>query len=471
MKSIIHSILLSGLILLSCHQIKAQNKAIEGNWEGTLAINSITLKVILHIQKNIDKTYKGTFDSPDQGAYGIAFTSVVFNTPKLTCSLPKMQLKVEGILNPSDSLKLVWQQGPATFPLTMSRSVGEKKIVRPQEPIGELPYESLEVSFKNVKQNLTIFGTLTIPKGKGPFPAVVLISGSGPQDRNSEIFGHKPFLVLSDYLTKQGIAVLRYDDRGTGKSEGVFKSATSLDFAEDAEYAFKFLTDQKRINTSKVGLLGHSEGGMIAPMISAKNKNVAFEILVAGPAIPIDSLMYEQLEMTLKAAGTPDAAIKAQLKFNHRLFNYLKSKPDYATANAGLDSFIKVTLITEIDHDTTGYSKTLKEQQQMLHAIVTPWFHYFINYVPDKNLSKIMSPVLGIYGGKDVQVAAISNAIALQTILSRSGIGGFKVHTFPDLNHLMQHAGTGAVTEYGQIEETFAPEVMEMITTWILALK
>jgi dienelactone hydrolase len=360
MKQIIQTFIIA-LLLLFIKKVSAQ-AGVSGNWSGALSIQGTPLKIILHIEKNPDNTYKGTFDSPDQGAFGIAFTTVTFNSPTINCELPKMQLKVTGDLEANDSLELSWIQGPANFPLTMGRMHGgQAKPARPQEPQGALPYEVREVSFKNKKQNITLYGTLTIPKGKGPFPAVVLISGSGPQDRNSEIFGHKPFFVLSDHLTKNGIAVLRYDDRGTGKSEGEFKKCTSPDLAEDAEYAFEFLKDQKSIDGKRVGLVGHSEGGMLAPMISVRNKDVAFEVLIAGPVIPIDSLMYEQARLTLNLSGAPEDAIKRQLDFNKALFNYLKSKPDYDLAYSGLDSFVRVTLISQIGKDTIGFAGTLKE--------------------------------------------------------------------------------------------------------------
>ncbi len=467
----IHSILI--LLGLFYYQIAtSQSKAIEGAWQGELLIQGQPLTIIININKQSDDSYKGTFDSPDQKAFGVPFTEVTFANNILNCGISKMLLFVSGELMPNDSLKLLWQQGPAVFPLKLGRIKGENRSVkRPQEPQGVLPYQVKEVSFVNKIDQIKLKGTLTIPQGKGPFPAVVLVSGSGPQNRNSAVFDHQPFLVLSDFLTRHGIAVLRYDDRGTGESEGVFKIATSIDFANDANAAFNFLSQQNGIDKNKVGIAGHSEGGMIAPMVATQNKKVSFVVMIAGPALPIDSLMYEQIRLTMEASHTSEKDIQNQLIFNHQLFNYLKAMPTYDKADAGLDSFIKQVVIGQMGNDTNGLFVTVAAQAKQLHSVVTPWFHYFINYQPKSNLSYLKMPVLGLYGGKDLQVRALSNASVLQTILEKSKNKVFKVYTFPNLNHLMQTATTGSIEEYNEITETFNEAAMQMIADWILTLK
>ena len=470
MKSIHTFIIL--LSLLYCEIATSQSKPVEGAWQGELLIQGQPLKIIININKQSDDTYKGSFDSPDQKAFGVPFTEVTFANNILNCGISKMLLFVSGELTPNDSLKLLWQQGPAVFPLAMGRIKSDNRSVkRPQEPQGILPYQVKDVSFENKIDNIILKGTLTVPNGKGPFPAVVLVSGSGPQDRNSTVFDHQPFLVLSDYLTRHGIAVLRYDDRGTGASEGVFKSATSIDFANDANAAFNFLSQQNGIDKKKVGIAGHSEGGMIAPMVATQNKKVGFVVMIAGPALPIDSLMYEQIRLTMEASNTPEIAIKNQLVFNHQLFNYLKAMPTYDKANAGLDSFVKQVVIGQMGNDTNGLFVAVAAQAKQLHSVVTPWFHYFINYQPKSNLSYLKMPVLALYGEKDLQVRAVSNAAVLQTILEKSKNKVFKVYTFPNLNHLMQTATTGSIEEYYEINETFNESVMQMIADWILANK
>ncbi|MDI1233094.1 MAG: alpha/beta fold hydrolase [bacterium] len=381
------------ICLFISNLLTAQSLSVIGSWQGTMLIQGQPLNVLLHITKQSDNGLKGTFDSPDQKAFGIPFTEVTFSNSILKCDLSEMQLMVSGELLPTDSLQLVWQQGPAIFPLKMSRiRIQERSQTRPQEPTGELPYSDKQVSFENKLDHLNLKGTLTMPKGTGPFPAVVLISGSGPQNRNSAVFDHQPFLVLSDYLTRHGIAVLRYDDRGTGESEGQFKSATSIDFANDANAAFNFLFEQSGIDKKKIGLAGHSEGGMIAPMVAVQNKKVCFNVLIAGPALPIDSLMYEQIRLTMEVANTPEIAIKTQLIFNHQLFNYLKAMPTYEMADAGLDSFIRQVVITQMGKDTSGLFATVKFQVEKLRPTVTPWFYYFINYQPKINLSHLTIP-------------------------------------------------------------------------------
>ena len=467
----IHSILIL-MGLFYCQIATSQSQFIEGAWQGELLIQGQPLKIIININKQSNGAYNGAFDSPDQKAFGVRFTEVTFENNFLNCGISKMLLFVSGELMPNDSLKLLWQQGPAVFPLALGRIKGENRSVkRPQEPQGALPYQVKEVSFENKIDQIKLKGTLTIPQGKGPFPAVVLVSGSGPQDRNSTVFDHQPFLVLSDYLTRHGIAVLRYDDRGTGASEGEFKTATSIDFANDANAAFNFLSQQNGIDKKKVGIAGHSEGGMIAPMVATQNKKVGFVVMIAGPALPIDSLMYEQIRLTMEASHTPEIAIAGQLVFNHQLFNYLKAMPTYERANEGLDSFVKQVVIGQMGNDTNGLYGAVVAQAKQLHSVVTPWFNYFINYQPKSNLSHLKMPVLGLYGEKDLQVRAYSNAAVLQSILEKAKQGPFKVYTFPNLNHLMQTATTGSIEEYYEINETFNESVMQMMAEWILSIK
>lgn len=463
------------ILVLSFFIVKkanSQSNSVVGAWQGQLFIQGQPLNIIVNITQQADNTFKGSFDSPDQKAFGIPFTEVTFKNTILKCQITNMQLVLSGQLLANDSLQLMWQQGPAEFPLSMGRIKGnDRSQLRPQEPLGTLPYTSKEVSFENKIDHIILKGTLTLPKGNGPFPAVVLISGSGPQNRNSAVFDHQPFLVLSDYLTRHGIAVLRYDDRGTGESEGVFNLATSLDFANDANAAFNFLFEQSFIDKKKIGLVGHSEGGMIAPMVANQNKKVKFNVLIACPALPIDSLMYEQIRLTMEASHTPETAIKNQLIFNHQLFNYLKSKATYEKAIEGFDSFVKVVVVSQMGKDTTGLFSTVKAQSEQLRPIVTPWFHYFINYQPKNNLSRLAIPVLGIYGGKDLQVRAFSNASVLQSILEKSKNKTYKVITFPELNHLMQTAKTGSIEEYHELTETFNEAAMQLMTEWILNIK
>jgi pimeloyl-ACP methyl ester carboxylesterase len=365
----------------------------------------------------------------------------------------------------SDSIAGIFKQAGQEMPLQLSRVKGEihQKLNRPQEPKAPFPYTSKDVVIKTKTEGVKLAGTLTIPEGKGPFPAVVLVSGSGPQNRNEELMGHKPFLVIADYLTRNGIAVLRYDDRGTAESTGDFNKATSLDFSNDAEAAFLFLQQQKKIIPSKVGIIGHSEGGMIAPMVAARNPEVGFVVLLAGPGIPIDQLLALQIQKVSEAEG--NKIDEKEIQLSKEIYAILKANVSNETARKQLEIRIDEYIESRKNEENAG------ENEQLFSAIDTylsTWFRYFIQFDPYPYLSKTKCPVLAINGENDVQVTAKENLTALAKILKESGNNTVEIHSLPKLNHLFQHSETGAVSEYVKIEETFSVEVLELMKQFIL---
>ena len=268
------------------------------------------MRVVFNIVKT-DKGYSSTMDSPDQGAKGIPVTFTNFENSVLKIEISNAKIEYTGTLDKENNFIGNFKQGGQSFPMNLSKEKVEKeKFVRPQEPTKPYPYYSEDVIFENKKDKITLAGTLTLPTKEGNYPVVVLITGSGPQNRDEELLGHKPFLVLADYLTKNGIAVLRFDDRGIGESQGDFKTATSLDFASDVESAVNYLQTRKEINKKKIGLIGHSEGGIIAPMVAAKSKDIDFIVLLAGTGIPGGELMLLQKELIERASGANEADIQ-----------------------------------------------------------------------------------------------------------------------------------------------------------------
>ncbi|MCZ8215835.1 MAG: alpha/beta hydrolase, partial [Cyclobacteriaceae bacterium] len=266
-------------------------QGINGQWNGLLKVQGTQLRVVFNI-KQTENGLSATLDSPDQGAKGIPTTASSFENGVLKIAIANLTVEYEGTLGSDNIIVGTFKQAGQTFPMNLSKEKVEKeKIVRPQEPAKPYPYYSEDVTFENKSAGISLAGTLTLPKKEGIFPVVILISGSGPQNRDEELMGHKPFLVLSDHLTKNGIAVLRYDDRGTALSKGDFKTATSADFATDVEAAMAYLKTRKEINKKKIGLIGHSEGGLIAPMVASRSKDVSFIVLLAGPGIPGDSIL------------------------------------------------------------------------------------------------------------------------------------------------------------------------------------
>jgi len=305
-----------------------------------------------------------------------------------------------------------------------------------------------------------------MPDTAGPFPAVILVTGSGPQDRNEELLGHKPFLVLADYLTRNGIAVLRYDDRGIGESTGDFRKATSEDFAEDALAAVEFL--KARIDINKVGVAGHSEGGIIAPMVAVQSEDVDFIVLMAGTGIRGDSILVLQTELIMRAGGSDDQTISRDLGIYRQIYSILVRNNDDEIIKQKLTAILEDShkYLTEEEKVEVGTQEQMIDMQ--LKVLLGEWFRYFVKYDPYPTLTKVKCPVLAINGEKDLQVPPKQNLSAIERALKEGGNKNYKIVEMPELNHLFQKSETGAPSEYGKIEETFSPDAMKVISYWIL---
>lgn len=432
---------------------------ITGQWNGILKIQGMQLRVVFHISKT-DTGYSSTMDSPDQGARGLPVTTTIFEKSKLTLESKMSRFEFNGELKDTMIVGTFNQNG-ISIPLNLSKAeeeIGNAIPKRPQEPIKPYPYYSEDVTFKNNKANVTLAGTLTLPQKEGIYPVVILITGSGPQNRDEEILGHKPFLVISDYLTRNGIAVLRYDDRGVAKSTGDFKTATTADFATDVESAISYLKTRKEINVKKIGLIGHSEGGIIAPMVASKSKDVDFIVLLAGQGLSGDKLMLLQKEKIEQAMNINEQEIsKGQKIFSGAYRIILESHTD----NTDLKNKLNTYFIQSFDN------KLSEEQVNAItNSITTPWMIYFLKYNPVPALEKVKCPVLAIDGEKDLQVPP-ENLIAIKTALENGGNKNVTTKLFPNLNHLFQDCKTGLPSEYSEIEETFSPAALAEITKWI----
>ncbi|CDF79482.1 alpha/beta hydrolase family protein [Formosa agariphila KMM 3901] len=438
---------------------------ITGKWHGVLKVQGTQLRLVFNVTKT-DDGFSTTMDSPDQGAKNIPVTSTVFINPKIKFMVSNLAIVYDGEYKDGE-ITGVFVQGGLEFPMNLSREPIEKDIVnRPQEPKKPYPYNSEAVTFKNTKADITLSGTLTLPKNGTNFPVVILISGSGPQNRDEELLGHKPFLVISDYLTKHGIAVLRYDDRGVGQSSGDFKTATTADFATDVESAMAYLKTRQDINSHKIGLVGHSEGGLIAPMVASKSKDVNFMVLLAGPGISGYDIFLLQSELINKANGLDESALQQELAF-------LKTNLDVVVKGNDLDA-IKSVLTDTLHKQLLSQPELLpkgmeaKDVDTFADTFTTPWFHYFLKYNPSVSLEQVQCPVLAINGEKDLQVPPKENLSAIEQALIRGGNKNISIKELPNLNHLFQDAITGSPNEYSTIEQTFSPDALEEITNWIL---
>ncbi|WP_299679888.1 alpha/beta hydrolase [uncultured Dokdonia sp.] len=449
----------------------AQN--VTGDWYGNLEVQpGMVLPLVLHINET-DGTYTGTLDSPDQKAFGIPITTVTYADATLHVAITNMGLTYEGAVKSDAHIEGTFQQGGQTFPLALAReAITVEAPNRPQEPQAPFPYKTEEVTFKNEAANATFSGTITLPKvvfkGKKKLPAVILISGSGPQDRNEELLGHKPFLVIADYLTRNGIAVLRYDDRGTAKSTGEFQGATSADFATDAQAAFDFLKNHPDIDASKIGFAGHSEGGLIAPMVAAKNKEVAFIALLAGVGQPGDELLMDQGFLIGKAQGLDDEILRKNRIAQEVMFGIVKEYyGNTPKVKEELTTYLSNALDQNPEMIPEGSSKEALMKRE-INTLSSEWFQYLLITDPRPTLEKVTCPVLAINGSLDLQVPSQKNLENIENAVKKGGNTDVTTVEFPNLNHLFQTTTTGSPSEYATIEETFSPEALKVLSDWII---
>jgi len=439
---------------------------IEGQWNGVLNVHGTQLRIVFHISKT-DNGYNSTMDSPDQGLKGIPVTSTIFEDSILRLGISKIGIEYIGILR-QNLIIGNFKQGGQSFSLNLSKEIIQKeKLKRPQEPTKPYSYYSEDITFENEKAGISLAGTLTLPQKEGIFSAVILISGSGPQNRDEEIDGHKPFLVLTDYLTKNGIAVLRYDDRGTALSKGDFESATSLDFSSDAESALKYLQTRKEINKDKIGLIGHSEGGMIAPMVATNSKHVAFIVLLAGPGIPCDQLLLLQLELIGKASGMSDEDLKKSKQFHKGAFEIVKKSESLNQVKKDLRKYLKQIPKNDLISEKPPEMSKKEYIEILVNEISTPWRQYFLKYNPAILLEKVKCPILAINGEKDLQVSPKENLDAIERALKNGGNMNVTIKELPNLNHMFQECTTGSPDEYSTIEQTISLKVLTAILDWI----
>jgi len=444
----------------------------QGSWQGKLDVAG-GLKIVFHIKDNGNNGLTATADSPDQSAFGLKCDTTWVAAGLLTIEMRQMNASYTAKLVGDSALEGTFKQG-AELPLVLKKAATAAPAARkrPQEPQPPFPYKSEEVEYDNTSLGLHYGATITIPAGKGPFPAALLITGSGPQNRDEEMMGHKPFAVLADALTRNGFVVLRVDDRGIGKSSGQFRDATSADFADDARSSLQYLLSRPEVNRKKTGLIGHSEGGLIAPMVAASSKDIDFIILLAGPGIKIDSLMAEQNAAILRQAGVSTRAIDAYIALYQSACKTILSTNDSTAATLKvkelIDQWAKSTdpaILNELGLSAAESHE--KIANGMVKELQSKWYRYFLAFDPTPYLKSLHCKVLALNGGKDIQVVASSNLAGIESALKKSKSKNYTVKELPGLNHLFQTCKACTVAEYGQLEETFSPVALEEINNWL----
>lgn len=441
-------------------------RSLEGMWQGSLNVQSMKLRLVFNLSV-VPGGYRATMDSPDQGAKGIPTDTVIIQADSVTISMRTIGGRYVGVLMKGDSvLSGTWTQSGAAFALELKRTTVPVTYRRPQLPKRPFPYTEEEVVVPNAAAGISLGGTLTIPGGSGPHPAVVLITGSGAQDRDETIFEHKPFLVLADHLTRQGIAVLRMDDRGVGKSGGTMAGATSMDFAGDISSAVEYLKGRTEIRKDVIGLLGHSEGGVIAPIVAVQRNDIRFIVMLAGPSISGAEILIQQDSLISLANGVAYENVRERLQERRELFALVRQTPDAESGQQAAEEFL---LQKARARNANGRPDSVlqREAQQMARRMGGAWMRFFLFYEPMETLRKVRCPILALNGEKDLQVPYEANLRGIEQAARESGNKDVTARMMPGLNHLFQTAKTGSPMEYATIEETFSPDALRLIGEWM----
>ena len=465
------------LILVGFQSLFCISQDVLHKWSGVLNAGGQKIELRLNLIQNADKTYSSNWDIPAQKVKGLASSKTELLNNQLSVEIKMIGASYSGSLNMSgDKVDGAWSQSGMSFPLnmeTVKEGQEEKIFIKPQTPKPPFAYNVKDFVYEGNETKLSYGATLTYPKEDKKFPLIILITGSGRQDRDETIFDHKPFAVIADYLTKKGYAVLRVDDRGAGKSTGDFSNSTTADFAQDVEEHIRYAKNLPMIDTTQIGLLGHSEGGLIAPMVAVRNKSVSFVILLAGPGVEIGELMAMQNEMVLKSAGISQEAINTYIPLYKNLMKTIVSINSIQDANAKAieivknwysntdKNLVKATTNISSESDINKFATTMSE------TLSTKWWKYFASYNPQIALQKLKCPVLAINGSSDIQVPADANLKAIELGLKKAGNKKGTTMKFDNLNHLFQKCTKCTVQEYGELENTIEPEVLEYIYNWL----
>lgn len=446
---------LGGMTPARAEAPESSASSLAGTWQGEIAVNALKLHVILHLAARPDGTIGGSFDVPEQGAKDLALDEVGLTGGQVRVTCEKIRLVYTGRLAADgQTIAGEWSQAGHGLAVNFQRTAVPLTIKRPQEPQPPFPYVAEDVTYRHPTGHFTIAGTLTLPRQGRPAPAILLITGSGSQDRDETIMGHKPFKLWADALTRRGFAVLRLDDRGVGGTGGDAEHATTADLATDVEAGLAYLRTRQEIDPKRIGLMGHSEGGVIAPMVAAQDPGVAFIVLLAGTGLPGRDVLVAQNAAMLKLLGKTEAEIDQATRTNRQLYEIACGDPPDSAAPRLRKRLSEAGIPPE-------------RQDSEIKAITSPWFRYFLSYDPRVALRRVKCPVLAVNGDRDVQVLAGENLPAIAQALREARNPDATTRVLPGLNHLFQTCQRGGMDEYFQIEETLAPAALKVVGDWL----
>ncbi len=452
---------------------------ITGNWQGLIPAGGKNLRLIFHVIKS-GETYSAKFDSPDQNAFGLEVNKTRIDNDSIIAEITIIHGGYNGKWDGHDDIKGIFKQGPASFDLNLKRLSDAEKtkptvaIIKSQTPKPPFSYSSENIVYDNIDHSVHYAATLTRPAGDGKFPAVVIISGSGSQDRDGTLGAHKSYAVLADYLTRKGIAVLRVDDRGVGGTSlgNDIDNITSEVFSKDVETGMAYLQSRSDIDTKKIGLIGHSEGGMIAPMIASRREDVAFIILLAGPGISGEKIWDYQMERNYIKPGLNEKDYQKAARLVHNVFSAFIKSTDYTTVKLDMahayqnwrkevPDTMEIRLLT-----VKGEEAFIKWAEVMKAAHALHWINYFLSYQPAGNLQKVKCPLLALNGESDIQVRYKENLSGIEAALKKGNNKHYQLTALPGLNHMFQTCKT-PLDNYETLEETFSPKALQLISDWI----
>lgn len=464
------------IIFYSCYAVSFSQNVI-GNWNGNISVNENKIPIVFHFYNDSLGKINGKWDSPSQHANDLPCGAIDITPDSIHINLPVISGSYKGKLITADSIAGIWNQRGFQTPLNLARMKNTPAFQpprRPQTPQPPFNYITENVKYTNADSSIQFGGTFTKPFATNDkkFPAVLMITGSGKQDRDETIFDHKPFAVIADYLTKHGIAVLRVDDRGMGQTTGDFDTSSSEDFANDVEAGIHYLLSRGEVDAKHIGLIGHSEGGMIAAMVAAQDKNVSFIVMLAGPGVSGLAINDYQNSEQLKKAGIADSIIQKFLLLHHQLIRAVITSTDYDDFKNKVPAIFENWKKSQSDEILQALTigtdeRTIASLQRNYIVFHSKWWRFFLTHNPADDLEKLSIPVLALNGSKDVQVDAEANLNAINAALKKSQSKNFKTIELPGLNHLFQHCTKCTVEEYGELQETIAPEVLRTVSDWI----
>jgi alpha/beta superfamily hydrolase len=452
-------------IVVTMSIVSAFSQDISGDWNGEAKRGEKLITFVFKIEKENSK-YSSTMSVPTFRVSGIKPSTTTFIDGKLIIDGSNVGMNYKGIFNKeSQQFEGTYKEGGLEMTLNLKKgAIKIEDLRRPQEPVKPYPYNEEDVVFKNIEAKVSLAGTLTLPNKNEKFPVVILISGSGPQDRDESFMGHKPFLVLADHLTKQGIGVLRFDDRGHGESTGDFGNATTEDFSKDVLSAITYLKTRNDVDIKNIGLIGHSEGGIIAPLVANNSKDVAFMVLLASTGISGTELSVMQSK-TLRQFPVKDE-IAYEKNTRKAIAIVTSNKSDLEIKNeltTHYNAFIK-PILTSLNVPEEKINLFIESQ---LKTSLKPWSRYFLQYNPADEIEKLQMPVLSLNGSKDTQVNAKINQEGIRKALIKGGNKDYEIIELENLNHFFQECETGNMDEYRKIEQTFSPTALKEISNWI----